>query len=117
MGAMDAELARVQSTKAASSGTSASIKPSRKSVEGVTIHDDMSDSEGDMDDEDVSMSDLDAELAAALKRDPGEAVNGNVDYTMISNFLESFKAQNGLAGPVSNMFGRIDKDFVMPRDQ
>jgi hypothetical protein len=67
------------------------------------------------DDEDFDYADLDAELVAALKRDESESAPA--DYTMIKNFLESFKSQNGLAGPVSNIFGRLDKDFSMPRDK
>lgn len=67
------------------------------------------------DEEEFDFADLDAELAAALKRDESDSAPG--DYTMIKNFLESFKSQNGLAGPVSNVFGRLDKDFSMPRDQ
>lgn len=130
MNAMDAELTRVKTAPIGPSSSSsqaergaqsktASRAPLRKSVSGAIIEEDATDSEEEEGEErDEYMDDLDAELDAALKRDPdlhdGE---GNVDYAMISNFLESFKAQAGLAGPVSNIFGRLDKDFKLPRDE
>ena len=86
-------------------------KPVRRSAEGIEISDD--EEEGDDTDD---MAALDAELAAALKGGAAPGGEGGMDYQMISNFLESFKAQNGLAGPVSNVFSRLDKDFKMPRD-
>jgi hypothetical protein len=93
-------------------------KPVRRSAEGIEILDDEEEGAGDDrgSDEADDMAALDAELAAALKGGAATGGGGGMDYQMISNFLESFKAQNGLAGPVSNVFSRLDKDFKMPRD-
>ena len=112
MNAMDSELSQIKAPGKPSTQNTVP-KLARKSVSGAVIDED-NESEDDEDADD--MEGLDAELAAALNRDPDEAGDGSMDYKMISNFLESFKAQAGLAGPVSNMFGRIDKDFKLPRD-
>jgi len=40
-----------------------------------------------------------------------------VDYNMIKNFLESYKSQAGLSGPVSNLAGRLQPGFNLPRDE
>lgn len=140
MDAMDAELRKQKAAhsspaKAGSgSGRRKTSRPTRKTVDGMVIVDDSDpdavssdeddESEGGMmggedDDENMAMEEIDAELAAALRRDPADrnADGDGLDYAMITNFLESFKSQSGLAGPVSNMFGRLDKDFVMPRDE
>ncbi|KAF6766232.1 SGT1 protein-domain-containing protein [Ephemerocybe angulata] len=66
------------------------------------------------------MEALDQELA---KRRPGngndemEGVEGGMDYNLIKNFLESFKSQGGLAGPVGNLAGRLQPGWKLPRDQ
>jgi hypothetical protein len=112
MTAMDTELQKTRSPSVSASATRQTSKPTRKSAEGIVIEDD---ADTDEDDDDDDMADLDAELAAALKRGEEEGISDG-DYGLIKNFLESFKSQNGLAGPVSNMFGRLDKDFQMPRD-
>jgi hypothetical protein len=114
MDAMDSELSKTKAPSKAST-QSAGPKLARKSVSGAVIDED-NDSEDEEDMEADELASLDAELAAALNRDQDEAGDGSMDYKMISNFLESFKAQAGLAGPVSNMFGRIDKDCKLPRD-
>jgi hypothetical protein len=67
---------------------------------------------------------MDAELKALLERegldgdsdDDGEGVDPGIDYNLIKNFLESFKSQAGLSGPVSNLAGRLQPDFKLPRD-
>lgn len=111
--AMDTELQKNRSSASVPAPASRQTrKPTRKSAEGVVIED--VDSE-DEDEDDDDMAGLDAELAAALKRGEDEDLNDG-DYGLIKNFLESFKSQNGMAGPVSNMFGRLDSDFQMPRD-
>ncbi|TFK76805.1 hypothetical protein BDN72DRAFT_754724 [Pluteus cervinus] len=53
-------------------------------------------------DEDVDMdTDLDAQ---------------GLDYNLIKNFLESFKSQGGLSGPVGNLVGRLQPGWNLPRD-
>jgi len=66
---------------------------------------------------------MDAELKALLEREglndsdeDGEGVDPGIDYNLIKNFLESFKSQGGLSGPVSNLAGRLQPDFKLPRD-
>jgi len=63
---------------------------------------------------------MDAELKAALDDDEDEVdlgAEGNVDYNLIKNFLESFKSQAGLSGPVSNLAGRLEPGgWGLPRD-
>ena len=63
---------------------------------------------------------MEAELRASLEGDDSDDENdeadGNVDYIMIKNFLESFKSQGGLSGPVSNLAGRLQPGWTLPRD-
>ncbi|KAL5495628.1 hypothetical protein ACEPAI_1091 [Sanghuangporus weigelae] len=60
---------------------------------------------------------MDAELRAALERDEGDSGDEEpMDYGMIKNFLESFKSQAGLAGPVSTLAGRLEPGWL-PRDE
>ena len=66
---------------------------------------------------------MDAELKAVLERDNEDDdddddvdVEGNTDYNLIKNFLESFKSQAGLSGPVSNLAGRLQPGWGLPRD-
>ena len=40
-----------------------------------------------------------------------------LDYNLIKNFLESFKSQGGLSGPVGNLMGRLQPDWKLPRDE
>ncbi|KAF8971494.1 SGT1 protein-domain-containing protein [Flammula alnicola] len=56
-----------------------------------------------------------AELKEALE-DPDWEGEEPPDYNMIKNFLESYKSQAGLSGPVSNLAGRLQPDFKLPRD-
>jgi len=65
-----------------------------------------------------------AELKAALETgsdsedDDATGEDAKIDYTLIKNFLQSFKAQDGLAGPVSNLAGRLEGGgaWTLPRD-
>jgi len=63
-----------------------------------------------------------AELKAALGSDSEDddaiGEDAKIDYTLIKNFLQSFKAQDGLAGPVSNLAGRLEGGgaWTLPRD-
>jgi hypothetical protein len=110
MQAMDAELARSRSSskKLASSPQPANNKGKGK----ATVVDDKEDIEAAMD----------AELKAALEtngtenedEDEDDDVPG--DYNLIKNFLESFKSQAGLPGPVSNLAGRLQPGWTLPRD-
>ncbi|KAH9083714.1 SGT1-domain-containing protein [Lactarius deliciosus] len=64
---------------------------------------------------------MDAELKAALEQDEDAEVDvsaeGGLDYNLIKNFLESFKSQAGLSGPVSNLAGRLQPGWGLPRDE
>ncbi|KAI0274784.1 SGT1 protein-domain-containing protein [Gloeopeniophorella convolvens] len=64
---------------------------------------------------------MDAELKAALDHDEDDDVDldaeGGMDYNLIKNFLESFKSQAGLSGPVSNLAGRLQPGWGLPRDE
>ena len=76
------------------------------------------------------MADMDAELASARVRrkmhsqsdnegedteDDDSSVDGeDVDYNLLKNFMESFKAQQGHTGPVETLLGHMG--FVPPRD-
>jgi hypothetical protein len=62
---------------------------------------------------------MEAELKTALERgedEESESENQPMDYNLIKNFLESFKSQAGLSGPVSNLAGRLQPGFQLPRD-
>ncbi|KAJ7169523.1 SGT1 protein-domain-containing protein [Mycena filopes] len=52
------------------------------------------------------------------KEDDGDEDEGEepMDYNLIKNFLESFKSQAGLSGPVSTLAGRLQPDWQLPRD-
>ncbi|KAL0578022.1 hypothetical protein V5O48_003972 [Marasmius crinis-equi] len=61
------------------------------------------------------------ELQGALERDDEDEDNdlgdANIDYNLIKNFLESFKSQGGLSGPVGNLAGRLQPGWKLPRDE
>ncbi|KAH9968828.1 SGT1 protein-domain-containing protein [Russula dissimulans] len=111
MRAMDEELVRMRSQKASANFQDASLGDNGKgkaraqdAEEGVDIE-----------------TAMDAELKAALDDDDEDEVElgpeGNVDYNLIKNFLESFKSQGGLSGPVSNLAGRLEPGgWGLPRD-
>ena len=66
---------------------------------------------------------MEAELKSAMDRgsddEDADLVSGEelADYNLIKNFLESFKNQAGLSGPVSNLAGRLQPGWTLPRDQ
>lgn len=67
---------------------------------------------------------MDADLQAALKTehdsegdDDYEGGEGQLDYNLIKNFLESFKSQGGQSGPVGNLAGRLQPGWALPRDE
>ncbi|CED84976.1 MADS box transcription factor [Phaffia rhodozyma] len=76
---------------------------------------DMDDGESDFDPDDPMLA-MDAELRAALlaagdlgSDDEAEGLEGDdkIDYNLIKHFLESYKSQGGMAGPVGNLLGRL----------
>lgn len=69
------------------------------------------------DDADIEAA-MDAELRSILERgDDDEEAEEPMDYNLIKNFLESFKSQGGLSGPVSNLAGRLQPGWQLPRDE
>ena len=111
MQAMDVELTRSRTGKQKSSATSKGKGKGEATEIPIPV-------DGDID------AAMDAELKALLERegldddsgDDGEDVDPSIDYNLIRNFLESFKSQAGLSGPVSNLAGRLQPDFKLPRD-
>lgn len=65
---------------------------------------------------------MDTELRNLLQGEPEDGEDDDMesvdhlDYTLIKNFLESFKSQNGSAGPVGNLVGRLQPGWTLPRD-
>ena len=113
MRAMDEELARARSKNASvgppniplgENGKGKGTAPAQGAEEGMDI-------------EEV----MDAELKATLEHDEDAEVDvsaeGGLDYNLIKNFLESFKSQAGLSGPVSNLAGRLQPGWGLPRDE
>lgn len=114
MQAMEEELARARASKTSfkppdiSANSSASAKGKEIASEDMDIE-----------------KDMDAELRAALEEDDEDDMDEDgfplgegdgLDYNLIKNFLESFKSQGGLAGPVSNLAGRLQPGWNLPRD-
>lgn len=68
--------------------------------------------------EDEEDFDIEAAMEAELREsmEDGSDREDPVDYNMIKNFLESYKSQAGLSGPVSNLAGRLQPGFNLPRD-
>ncbi|KAH9487088.1 Protein ecdysoneless-like protein [Psilocybe cubensis] len=60
---------------------------------------------------------MEAELKEALEVNEDSDTEQPADYKMIKNLLESFKSQEGLSGPFSNLAGRLKPDFKLPRDE
>jgi hypothetical protein len=110
MRAMDEELVRLRSSKTSTISQNTSLGDNGKGKaraqgveEGVDIE-----------------TAMDAELKAALEHGDDDEVDldaeGNIDYKLIKNFLESFNSQAGLSGPVSNLAGRLQPGWGLPRD-
>ncbi|KZW02112.1 SGT1-domain-containing protein [Exidia glandulosa HHB12029] len=125
MDAMDEELARARNLRdrrASSSlgpagGNSSASNKARGSASGDSKGKERAVEEV----EDIEAA-MDAELQASLlhagedEDEDGDAPEPG-DYAMIKNFLESFKAQGGLAGPVSSLAGRLEPGWRLPRDE
>ncbi|EMD41652.1 hypothetical protein CERSUDRAFT_90221 [Gelatoporia subvermispora B] len=109
MQAMDAELARSRAGKQSTRPTASDKGKGR------------ADASGSPHDIDIEAA-MDAELMAALEREPAgddedEDGETETDYNLIKNFLESFKSQAGLLGPVGNLAGRLQPGWKLPRDE
>jgi len=117
MNAMDVELSRLrestEQTKTSQTKLFSSASPRVDKGKGkepdVTVGED----------EDIETV-METELKAALARGEEEDELGQgegMDYNLIKNFLESFRSQGGLSGPVSNLAGRLQPGFSLPRDE
>ncbi|EJD55386.1 SGT1-domain-containing protein [Auricularia subglabra TFB-10046 SS5] len=124
MDAMDQELARAREAKqaagATANGGTAAPTPNQASAESG-VSKDKGKGRAVVESEDIEAA-MGAELEAALN--VGDADGGEDDdalepgdYHMMRNFLESFKAQGGLAGPVSSLAGRLEPGWRLPRDE
>lgn len=107
MQALDLELAR---TRAAKDGKRAEQPAKPDKGKGKAVDPEPSE-DGDID------AAMDAEVKAMLYTgDDEEDPDTGIDYNLIKNFLESFKSQAGLAGPVGSLAGRLQPDWKLPRD-
>ncbi|KAG9314597.1 SGT1 protein-domain-containing protein [Chiua virens] len=113
MRAMDAELLRLRQP---ATGSESNPQPPTKKDKGkaraAPANDDI--------DMDIEAS-MQAELESLLEQDGGdsdeEVDKSRPDYNLIKNFLESFKSQVGLPGPVGNLAGRLQPGWTLPRDE
>ena len=105
MRAMDEELARARNIK------TKAVRPDTKG-KGKSREPTIQEEEQDIE------AAMEAEIKTLLERDEDEEedVAENIDYNLIKNFLESFKSQEGLAGPVSSLAGRLQPGWKLPRD-
>ncbi|KAI0374444.1 SGT1-domain-containing protein [Pilatotrama ljubarskyi] len=108
MRAMDAELARARGERTAPESADAASSSKGKGKMAA----------GDQADMDIEAA-MEAELRESLEKgeEEEEDKGGEVDYQLIKNFLESFKSQAGMAGPVSNLVGRLQQGWTLPRDE
>ena len=111
MQAMDAELARARQPK---TKTKATPNPAPSTDKGKGKAKAASSKEADIE------TAMDAELKYLLEKGDDEGSDEEetpADYNLIKNFLESFKSQGGLSGPVSNLAGRLQPNWQLPRDE
>lgn len=111
MQAMDAELAKSRSQHASPPSTKAAGGKGKAKATELS------------DDEDIEAA-MEAELQAVLERglpddEDLELADDSqkTEYNIIKNFLESFKSQGGLSGPVGNLAGRLQPGWQIPRDE
>ena len=104
MKAMDAELAR---SKSKPSRSEAAFRPETNDRgKGTATRNDDIDIEAAME----------AELNKLMEDGDEDEESSEVDYQLIKHFLESFKSQGGLSGPVSTLVGRLQEGWTLPRD-
>ncbi|KAF5374874.1 hypothetical protein D9758_000058 [Tetrapyrgos nigripes] len=112
MKAMDAELKQSQNSKASQPTVTPAKTDKGKGKAKAVVEED----EGE--DEELGIeAALEAELKAALEKgDEDEDGLGqtDIDYNLIKNFLQSFKSQDGLSGPVGNLLGRLQQEDWKP---
>jgi len=112
MQAMDAELSRMRQSTNGSEPQPPTNKDKGK-ARAVPMNVDM-----DMDIEASMQAELDSFLEQEDAGDSdGEMEQPGMDYNLIKNFLESFKSQAGLPGPVGNLAGRLQPGWTLPRDE
>ena len=123
MQAMDEELARAKLAKSqAQSQTPKSSKQTQRHTKSSTAKGKMK-ATALPDAEEYEDSDLEAmhaELNQSLARDADgsdDEAEEMMDYGLMKNFLESFKSQAGLAGPVGSLVGRLEPNWTLPRDE
>lgn len=106
MKAMDVELAHSKASRPKKSAPSTG--KGKGKAESVVL-----------DDEEDIEAVMDAELKAALhgNEDDEDGEEDPMDYNLIKNFLESYKSQAGLSGPVGNLAGRLQPGWKLPRDE
>lgn len=108
MEAMEAELGRSNPSKAPAAPTTKDKGKAKATEPDLDV-------EGDIE------AAMDAELQGLMNGEDGDdediGSTGHMDYNLIKNFLESFKSQNGLAGPVGNLVGRLQPGWTLPRDE
>lgn len=109
MRAMDEELARGRRKQNMDSTTSPSQLKGKGTAEAG--------GKQDMDIEAAMESELRASLGKGGLGDDEEDEEEKVDYQLIKNFLESFKSQAGMSGPVGNLVGRLQQGWTLPRDE
>lgn len=124
MQAMDAELARSKAQRTHTAASKSPTAPSGKSDKGKGKAKADESSLPTMDESEDIDAAMDAELRAALRREEDDEdmdaemdEGAGMDYNLIKNFLESFKSQGGLSGPVSNLAGRLQPGWNLPRDE
>jgi predicted component of type VI protein secretion system len=109
MQAMDAELSRLRQP----GNGSEPQPPTNKDKGKARAVPDM-----DMDIETSMQAELDSLMEQEDAGDSdGEMEETGMDYNLIKNFLESFKSQAGLPGPVGNLAGRLQPGWTLPRDE
>ncbi|KAF8168261.1 SGT1 protein-domain-containing protein [Crassisporium funariophilum] len=107
MKALDEELSRSQKTNKKPSASKNKGKERQAPPSAMDV-----DEDGDLDVEAA----MDAEIKEALQGGDSDSEEP-MDYNMIKNFLESYKSQAGLSGPVSNLAGRLQPDVKLPREE
>ncbi|KZV68670.1 SGT1-domain-containing protein [Peniophora sp. CONT] len=128
MQAMETELARSRAAKEPFKAPNPNPKPASSSNPAPPDAKGKGKAVAEDDDMDIEAA-MEEELRAALGKEDdldddvevdedGLPINGEggLDYNLIKNFLESFKSQGGLAGPVSSLAGRLQPGWNMPRD-